>query len=99
MCGALPCVKHERRQCTAIVETGTYLGTTTTFFAGSGLPVYTVETDPRYHGFAQMQLRRFRGRVHLSLGDSRVFLKLEPALLLVARRGRRRLERNKHGMP
>jgi len=62
-------------QCKAIVETGTYLGTTTTFFAGFGLPVYTVETDPRYHGFAQMQLRRFRDRVHLSLGDSRVFLK------------------------
>lgn len=34
----------------AIVETGTFRGTTTEFLAKSGLPVHTVEIDPRAYG-------------------------------------------------
>jgi predicted O-methyltransferase YrrM len=59
----------------AIVETGTFRGTTTEFFASFGLPVYSVEFEPRYHAFAQMRLRAQRDRVHLTLADSRSFLK------------------------
>src|SRR5437870_898363 len=40
----------------AIVETGTFRGTTTEFFAKSGLPVYSVEIDTRAHGFALQRL-------------------------------------------
>jgi|SoiMethySBSTD1v2_1073268.scaffolds.fasta_scaffold82635_2 hypothetical protein len=58
----------------AIVETGTFRGTTTEFFAGFGVPVYSVEAQPRYQAFAAMRLRGVRDRVHLSLGDSRAFL-------------------------
>lgn len=59
---------------TAIVETGTFRGTTTEFFAQFGVPVYSVEAEPRYHAFAAMRLRSLRNRVHLSLADSRSFL-------------------------
>ena len=57
-----------------IVETGTYRGTTTEFLAKeSGLPVCTVETEPRFYHYAR---RRLRGRKHirLELGDSREFI-------------------------
>jgi len=53
----------------AIVETGTYLGTTTAFLAQSGLPVYTVESDPRNFGFASARLRSCRN-ANVLLGDS-----------------------------
>src|ERR1700737_4937569 len=43
----------------AIVETGTYCGTTTELFAKSGLPVYSVEIDPRAYGYAR---QRFSGQ-------------------------------------
>ncbi len=59
----------------AIVETGTYRGTTTALFEESGLPVYTVEASPRYHAYSQLRLRGVRGHVHVYLGDSRSFLK------------------------
>lgn len=37
-----------------IIERGTYKGTTTEYFAQpSGLPVQTVELDPRHYGFAR----------------------------------------------
>ncbi|MFZ0845986.1 MAG: hypothetical protein WAM62_09360 [Pseudolabrys sp.] len=57
----------------AIVETGTFMGTTTAFMARDGLPVYSAEINPRAHGFAKA---RFRGveNVHLQLGDSRQLL-------------------------
>lgn len=58
----------------AIVETGTFRGTTTEFFADSGLPVYSVEIDPRPHGFAVQRLAHKRNRVHLFEGTSPDFL-------------------------
>jgi predicted O-methyltransferase YrrM len=58
----------------AIVETGTYLGSSTDFMAEcSRLPVYSVEADARTHAFAKMRLRK-RDNVKLSLGDSREFI-------------------------
>jgi hypothetical protein len=59
----------------AIIETGTFRGATTEFFASFGAPVYSGEFEPRYHSFAAMRLRHHRDRVHLMLGDSRAFLK------------------------
>jgi hypothetical protein len=58
----------------AIVETGTFRGTTTEFFAELGVPVYSVEAEPRFHYFAAYRFRELRDRVHLTLGDSRSFL-------------------------
>jgi len=58
----------------AIIETGTYRGTTTQFLAEeSNLPIYTVEAEPRYFHFSRFRLRRHR-TVHLQMGDSRAFL-------------------------
>jgi predicted O-methyltransferase YrrM len=54
----------------AIVETGTYLGTTTNFLADTGLPIYSVEADPRNYGFARARFWR-RRNVTLLQGDSR----------------------------
>jgi len=59
----------------AIVETGTYRGTTTQFLVErSGLKVYTVESDPRNFGFAKARFC-LNGRVRVSHDDSRNFLK------------------------
>lgn len=58
----------------AVVETGTYRGTTTEYFAASGLPVYTAEASPRFHAFAQLRLRGAE-RVSLYQGDSREVLR------------------------
>jgi hypothetical protein len=58
----------------AIIETGTYLGTSTEFMAKAvGLPIFTVEAEDRNFGFARMRLRRFHN-VKLAFGDSREFL-------------------------
>jgi len=57
----------------AIVETGTFRGTTTEFFAEFAIPVYSVEAEPRFHFFAACRFRE-TNRVHLTLGDSRSFL-------------------------
>src|SRR5215469_4379766 len=54
----------------AIVETGTYLGTTTEFLADTGLPVYSMESDRRNYGFARARLWG-RRNVSLFRGDSR----------------------------
>ena len=56
-----------------IVETGTYLGTTTEFMAATGLPIFSVEGEPRKYGFARARLWR-RHNVHLLRGDSRAAL-------------------------
>lgn len=58
----------------AIIETGTYLGTTTEFLAEFGLPVLTVEGHPRHYGFAKTRLRR-RRNVVVHYGDSRTVLR------------------------
>jgi hypothetical protein len=39
----------------AIVETGTYHGSTTALFAATSLPVYTVETRYLYFSYAKMR--------------------------------------------
>jgi predicted O-methyltransferase YrrM len=77
----------ERLSPVAIVETGTNLGTTTEFLAKSGLPIYTVEVDPRFYGFARARLRKWRN-VTLLRGDSREALRrwFDGALHLLAGR-------------
>jgi hypothetical protein len=59
----------------AIVETGTFRGTTTEFFAKSGLPVHSVELDPRAYGYASLRFFNRREQVHLFHGDSPDFLR------------------------
>ena len=59
----------------AVVETGTYRGTTTEFLGYlTGGPVYTVESSRRSYEYAA---RRFRDNtaIHLVWGDSRAFLR------------------------
>ena len=58
----------------AIVETGTYLATTTEFMAKTGLPIFSVESDPRNYGLARARLWWHRN-VHLQRGDSRAALR------------------------
>lgn len=58
----------------AIVETGTYLGTTTEFMAQTGLPVFTIEAHPRNYGFARARFWR-RRNITLLQGDSRTALR------------------------
>ena len=58
----------------AIIETGTFRGTSTEFFAEAGLPVFSIEGAPRNYGFARAHLARYPN-VHLVLGDSRVQLR------------------------
>lgn len=58
----------------AVIETGTYRGTTSEFlWHVTGAPVFTVEIEPRFCAFAQ---RRFAGisAVQVTLGESRQFL-------------------------
>lgn len=58
----------------AMVETGTFHGTTTEFLAKeSRLPVYTVEFYPRFFYYAKLRLRH-QELVHMELGDSREFI-------------------------
>lgn len=58
-----------------IVETGTYYGTTTALFAATSLPIYTVESHPRYFSSAKLRFLFNRSKVHLYKGDSRSFLR------------------------
>lgn len=46
-----------------IVETGTFLGSTTSLFGATGLPVYTCEIHPRY--FANSRMRFFLNRQNI----------------------------------
>lgn len=58
----------------AIVETGTYRGTTTAYFRrNTRVPVHSFELRPRHHGFARARLWRAR-HVYLHRGDSRAGL-------------------------
>jgi hypothetical protein len=61
-------------QFTAIVETGTYRGTTTDYLhCASRLPVYTVERNARCVGFAKARFLTNRN-IKISYDDSRSFL-------------------------
>jgi len=72
----LAAYEEMKRRCSfdAVVETGTYRGETTIFFASTGCPVYSSEVNPRYLGYAQARLWS-RPNVHFCLGDSRQFLR------------------------
>jgi len=59
----------------AIIETGTFRGSTTGYFhQASGLPVYSVETSGRYYEYARLRHRAAR-EIHISCGDSREYLR------------------------
>ena len=59
----------------AVVETGTFRGTTTAFIANNlDAPVFTVELDPKMFHFAKLNLRDY-ANVDVFHGDSRSFLK------------------------
>jgi hypothetical protein len=64
----------ERLRPVAIVETGTYLGTTTEWMAAFQIPVFTCEGSEENFGFAQARLLPMRN-VSVTLGDSREFLR------------------------
>ena len=54
----------------AILETGTYRGTTTEFMAETGLPIFTIESSRRLYGYSRMRLYQ-RSNVKVLHGDSR----------------------------
>jgi len=58
----------------AIIETGTCRGTTTEFMSRSGLPIYSVDNDPRLFEFASLRFRKNKN-IRLFYGDSRSVLK------------------------
>ena len=58
----------------AIVETGTYRGTTTALFAATALPVYSSELNLRFYFYARMRFFLTRNRVRIQNSDSRSFL-------------------------
>ena len=49
----------------AIIETGTFRGTTTELLATTGLPIFTIESDRRLYGYSRM---RFFVRVRRETG-------------------------------
>jgi len=59
----------------AIVETGTFRGTTTELFAATSLPVYTVEAHLRFHSYSKMRFFFEQDTIHLYYNDSRAFLR------------------------
>lgn len=65
----------ERLPITAIVETGTFRGTTTEYFAASDLPVHSAEASPRFHAYSRLRLRQVGSNIHLYQGDSRAVLR------------------------
>ena len=58
-----------------IVETGAYLGTTTEYFSTTGLPIYTVEINPRFWGYTSARTRSKRRQIRLFLDNSPDFLR------------------------
>jgi hypothetical protein len=57
-----------------IVETGTYIGSSTSFFARQGVPVFTCELQEKYLGRAAAHLTEYPN-VTMHLDDSRSFLR------------------------
>lgn len=58
----------------AIIETGTYRGVTTKYFANTGLPIHTVEASQRYLAYARMNFRKCAKTITTYHSDSRSFL-------------------------
>jgi len=59
----------------AIIETGTFRGSTTGYFhEASSLPVYSVETSGRFFEYARLRHKRVQD-IHISFGDSRQYLR------------------------
>lgn len=59
----------------AVVETGTFRGSSTGFFHELGeCPVWTVEKEQRFASFARLRFREKKG-ISVHCGDSRAFLK------------------------
>lgn len=54
----------------AIVETGTYRGTTAVYMAETKLSIFTVESNRRFFAFAEARLRHWHN-ITLMFGDSR----------------------------
>ncbi|MCP5424693.1 MAG: hypothetical protein H6970_06445 [Gammaproteobacteria bacterium] len=60
----------------AVIETGTFRGTTTEYFAKlTQVPIYTVEANQRLYGFSWIRLKKFHN-VRLLQMDSRAALRL-----------------------
>ncbi len=59
----------------AVVETGTYRGTTTDFFLSTSRPVYTTESQYRYFGYALIRFLSKWKHIRLFRKDSRDFLR------------------------
>jgi predicted O-methyltransferase YrrM len=60
-------------QPTAVIETGSYRGTTTAFLRDLGAPVYTVELNAQLYFYVSRRFRRDE-RVEVAHGDSREYL-------------------------
>jgi|tagenome__1003787_1003787.scaffolds.fasta_scaffold20973733_2 hypothetical protein len=59
----------------AVIETGTYRGTSTSYFSEVfGVPVSTVENNARFYTYSRSRLSR-DARVDVCFGDSRSFLR------------------------
>jgi len=59
----------------AVVETGTFRGSSTGFFHKCGhCPVWSVEKEPRYAAFSRLRYRKTKA-ISIHCGDSREFLK------------------------
>ena len=67
---------HYNVSFSAIVETGTYRGATTSYFLTTGLPVFTVESNKRYFSYSKARFFHNRKNIHLYKSDSRSFLKM-----------------------
>jgi len=57
----------------AIIETGTFRGTTTELMAATGLPIFTIESDRRQYGYSLTRLRNLPN-VSVHYGDSRTVM-------------------------
>jgi hypothetical protein len=59
-----------------LVETGTYFGNTTEYLARTGLPVYSVEVNRRFHRHAARTFSGQQNQVHLYQDSSPKFLRM-----------------------
>jgi hypothetical protein len=60
----------QKSQPASIIETGTFRGASTEFMSKTGLPIFSIERNPRYYGFCRARLWGHRN-VTLWCGDSR----------------------------